>query len=97
LGPLARDSPCIIHYTVVNTQRHGFFQKEEKFKNTSCNAGFSAVYGIIQRNDELQFFMASSEFVKDIFKGQTLNEPKLLQLDRGFYKWFTAMHPKGKL
>jgi hypothetical protein len=36
--------------------------------------------------------MASGEDVKDIFKGQILKEPKLLQLDSGFYKWFTAMH-----
>jgi len=35
--------------------------------------------------------MASGEDVKDIFKGQTLNETKLVQLDRGFYKWFTAV------
>jgi len=63
----------------------------------ACNVGLSAVYDIMQRNDPLQFFMTSGESVKDILKGQTLNEPKLLQLDRGFYKWFTAMDSKGNL
>jgi len=63
----------------------------------SCNAGFPAVYDIIQRNNELQLFIASSEFVKDIFKRQTLKEPKLLQLYSGFYKWFRAMHSKENL
>jgi hypothetical protein len=37
----------------------------------SCNVGLSAVYDILQRNDQLQLFMASGENVKDIFKGQT--------------------------
>jgi hypothetical protein len=41
--------------------------------------------------------MASGEIVKDIFKGQILKDPKLPQLDRGFYKWFTAMHSKENL
>jgi hypothetical protein len=35
--------------------------------------------------------------VKDILKAQTLKEPKLSQLDRGFYKWVTAMDSKGNL
>ena len=54
----------------------------------SCNIRMSAVYDIMLRNDQLQLCMASSESVKDIFKGQTLNEPKLLQLDRGRYSAF---------
>jgi len=41
--------------------------------------------------------MTSDEDVKDIFKGQILKEPKLLQFDSGFYKWFTAMHSKEHL
>ena len=63
----------------------------------SCNVGLPAVYDITQRNDQLQLFMASGVIVKDCFKGQTLNEPKLLQLDRGFYSWFTAVDCKENL
>ena len=66
-------------------------------KVASCNFGLSAVCNIMQSNDQLQLFMASGEIVKDIFKGQTLTEPKLLQFDSGFYKWFTAMHSKETL
>lgn len=32
--------------------------------------------------------------VKDIFMYQTLNQPKLAQLDKVLYKCFTAMHSK---
>jgi hypothetical protein len=39
--------------------------------------------------------MASSENVKDLFKQQTLKEPKLVQLDKVLFKWFTAMCSKG--
>jgi len=51
----------------------------------------------MQRNDQLQLFMASRVSVKDVFKGQTLNELELLHLDSGFYKWFTAMDSKENL
>ena len=40
--------------------------------------------------------MASNDSVKDLFKRQTLKEPKLAQLDKVLSKWFTAMRPKGK-
>jgi hypothetical protein len=40
--------------------------------------------------------MASSESVKDLFKYQTLKDPKLLQLDKVLYKWFTAICSEGK-
>ena len=63
----------------------------------SCNVGLSAVCNIMERNDQLQLFMASGEDVKDVFKGQILKESKLLQLDRGFYKCFTVMHSEGNL
>jgi len=62
-----------------------------------CDIGLSAVCDIMQRNDQLQLFMASRVSVKDVFKGQTLNELELLHLDSGFYKWFTAMDSKENL
>jgi hypothetical protein len=40
--------------------------------------------------------MASSKAVKDLFRWQTLKEPKIVQFDRVLYKWFTAMHSEGK-
>ena len=63
----------------------------------SCNVGLSALCNIMERKDQLQLFMASDEDVKDIFKGQILKEPKLLQFDSGFCKWFTTMHCKEHL
>ena len=40
--------------------------------------------------------MASSKSVTDLLKQQTLKEPKLAQLDRVFYKCFTAMLSEGE-
>jgi hypothetical protein len=40
--------------------------------------------------------VVSNESVKDIFKSHTLKQPKLGQLDKVVYKWFTAMHLKVK-
>jgi hypothetical protein len=34
--------------------------------------------------------------VKDLLNSQTLEQPKLAQLDKVLYKWFTAMHSEGK-
>jgi hypothetical protein len=31
-----------------------------------------------------------------LFKQQTLKQPKLAQLEKVLYKWFTAMYSKGK-
>jgi hypothetical protein len=41
--------------------------------------------------------MASVERVKCLFKQQALKQPKLAQVDRVLYKWFTVMHSEGKL
>ena len=41
-------------------------------------------------------FMAWNESVKGLIKQQTLKEPKLAQLDKVLYKWFTAVHSEGK-
>jgi hypothetical protein len=39
--------------------------------------------------------MASSGSVKGLFKQQISKEPKLAQLGKMLYKWFTAMHSEG--
>jgi len=41
--------------------------------------------------------MESVERVKCLFKQQALKQPKLAQLDRVLYEWFTVMHSEGKL
>jgi hypothetical protein len=38
-----------------------------------------------------------SESVKELFRHQIFKKPKLVQLDKVLYKWFTAMHSEGKL
>jgi len=45
-----------------------------------------------KQKDKLQLFVASSESVKDFFKGQTVKEPVLVQLAQ----WFTGMCYEGK-
>jgi len=54
------------------------------------------IYGTKKLKVQLPSFMASSESKKDLFKQQRLKEPKLVQLDKVLYTWFTAMHSKGK-
>jgi len=54
------------------------------------------IYGIKKLKVQLLSFKASSESKKDLFKQERLKEPKLVQLDKVLYKWFTAMHSKGK-
>jgi len=40
--------------------------------------------------------MASSKSVRDLCKQETFKEPKLIQLDRVMFEWFTAVCSKGK-
>jgi hypothetical protein len=40
--------------------------------------------------------MAIGGRVTDLFKQQTLNQPKLAHLDKMLYMWFTAMHSEGQ-
>ena len=62
----------------------------------SYNIGSSTVYNIRKQKDQLWSFMATSESAKGLFKWQTLKEPQIAELDKVLYKWFTAMHFKGK-
>jgi hypothetical protein len=41
--------------------------------------------------------MASVERVNCLFKQQAVKQPKVAQLDRVLYKWFTVMRSEGKL
>jgi len=45
-----------------------------------------------KQKDQLQLFVASSESVKGIFKGQTMKQPVFRQLAQ----WFTGMCSEGK-
>jgi len=40
--------------------------------------------------------MATRIYVKDLTKQQTLQQPKLAQLDKALHDWFTARHFEGK-
>jgi hypothetical protein len=62
----------------------------------SYNTKLSPICNINKQMDQLWLFMAPSESVMDLFKQQTLKEPKLAQLDMMLYKLFTAMCCKGK-
>ena len=57
----------------------------------SHNLGLSSICDVKKQKDQLWSFMESSEFVNDLFKWQTWTEPKLMQLDKALYKWFTAV------
>ena len=55
----------------------------------------ATVYDTKKWKYELWQFMASSETVRDVFKGQKLKPHVLVQLDKVF-KWLTAKHFQGK-
>ena len=57
----------------------------------SYNVGLSNICDVKKQEDQLWSFMESGASVTDIFKWQTWTEPKLMQLDKALYKWFTAM------
>jgi hypothetical protein len=40
--------------------------------------------------------VALVESVKGLFKEQVLKYPKLAQLDKALFKWFTAIRSKGR-
>jgi hypothetical protein len=40
--------------------------------------------------------MASRIYTKDLTQQQTLQQPKLAQLDKALHDWFTARHFEGK-
>jgi hypothetical protein len=61
----------------------------------SCNIGLSTVYDIRKWKAQLESFVASCERVNSPVK-QTLEKPRLAQLDKLVCKWFTAMHSEGK-
>jgi hypothetical protein len=62
-------------------------------REASYNSGLSTI-DAKKQNNQLQLLMASN--MKDLFKRLTLKEPKLVQLDKVLYKWFTAMCSTGK-
>lgn len=82
------------HVPVMISQELEIIRMLEIGKNqtevmASCNVGSSNIYDIKKWKGQSQSFMASSESFKNLFKGQTLKEPKLAKLDR-MCKWLTA-------
>lgn len=59
------------------------------------NIGSSTIYDIKKRKDQLCSFVASSETMRGLMKRQTLKQPKLAQLDKLVYQWFTEMRSQG--
>ncbi|XP_056382835.1 39S ribosomal protein L23, mitochondrial isoform X1 [Hyla sarda] len=59
------------------------------------NIGSSTIYDIKKRKDQLCSFVASSETMRGLMKRQTLKQPKLAQLDKVVYRWFTDMRSQG--
>jgi hypothetical protein len=53
--------------------------------------GLASICDVKKQKDQLWSFMESIEIVKDLFQWQTWTKPKLMQLDKALYKWFTAM------
>jgi hypothetical protein len=49
-----------------------------------------------KQKGQLLSFLALVESLKVLFKGQTLKHPKLAQLDKSWFKWFTAIHFEGR-
>jgi hypothetical protein len=48
----------------------------------SCNVGSSAFCDIKKRKEQLRSLIASVESLKDHYNQETLNEPKLAQLEK---------------
>ncbi|XP_073514846.1 large ribosomal subunit protein uL23m isoform X1 [Phyllobates terribilis] len=59
------------------------------------NIGSSTIYDIKKRKDQLCSFVASSETMRGLMKRQTLKQPKLAQLDKMVYRWFSEMRSQG--
>ncbi|XP_066439178.1 large ribosomal subunit protein uL23m isoform X1 [Eleutherodactylus coqui] len=59
------------------------------------NIGSSTIYDIKKRKDQLCSFVASSETMRGLMKRHTLKQPKLAQLDKIVYKWFSEMRSQG--
>jgi hypothetical protein len=58
----------------------------------SYNIGTSTIYDIKTRKDQLHRVKS----VKDFSSNETLKQPKLSQLNKVLYKWFTVMHSDRK-
>jgi hypothetical protein len=56
----------------------------------------STIHDMKKQTDQLLSFMASRESMKNLFKQQTLKQPKSVQLDKVLCTWFTAMCCEGK-
>jgi DDE superfamily endonuclease./Tc5 transposase DNA-binding domain./CENP-B N-terminal DNA-binding domain. len=89
------------HVTLTIPQKLEIINRLESGESRSVvmaayNIGSSTIYDIRKQKDQLRSFLASSENVKDLLKRQTLKQPKLAQLDKVLYTWFTTMRSEGK-
>jgi len=89
------------HVTLTIPQKLEIIRRLESGESRSVvmaayNIGSSTIYDIRKQKDQLRLFLASSENVKGLLKRQTLKQPKLAQLDKVLYRWFTTMRSEGK-
>jgi hypothetical protein len=89
------------HITLTIPQKLEIISRLESGESRSVvmaayNIGSSTIYDIRKQKDQLRSFLASSENVKGLLKRQTLKQPKLAQLDKVLYTWFTTMRSEGK-
>ena len=57
----------------------------------SHNTELSTVCDVKKQKNHLWSFVASGESMKDLFKRQPSQQPKLAQLDKALCKWFMTM------
>jgi hypothetical protein len=59
------------------------------------NIGSSTLYGIKAHKEQLLEFATDSETSKSIEKRRSLHTPKMKQLDKVLYEWFTVRRSEG--
>ncbi|XP_075693735.1 large ribosomal subunit protein uL23m isoform X1 [Rhinoderma darwinii] len=95
-GPSAKRK----HVTLTIPQKLEIIRRLESGESRASimeefNIGSSTIYDIKKRKDQLCSFVASSETMKGLMKRQTLKQPKLAQLDKVVYRWFTEIRSRG--
>ncbi|XP_069821771.1 large ribosomal subunit protein uL23m isoform X1 [Dendropsophus ebraccatus] len=88
------------HVTLTIPQKLEIIRRLESGESRTCimeeyNIGSSTIYDIKKRKDQLCSFVASSETMRGLMKRQTLKQPKLAQLDKVVYMWFSEMRSQG--
>ncbi|KAM3919534.1 large ribosomal subunit protein uL23m isoform 1-T1 [Leptodactylus fuscus] len=102
MEPISIQGPSVKrkHVTLTIPQKLEIIRRLESGESRTSimeefNIGSSTIYDIKKRKDQLCSFVASSETMRGLMKRQTLKQPKLAQLDKVVYKWFSEMRSQG--